>query len=259
MSASTEPRTSSDGAMDPADAAVDSTGADDRAILAAHFRALRRLHSSVEHLLHSPLNSIGLNLELLAAEMSDLARRGEGGGPDGRDSITSLGQVLTALRGGYARLIESTDSVLHVVLPGAGRVEAVDLARLARRVAGLGGTESVLLRATWNADIPPGPIHLETRSGLLVPALLSLVCSALEHAGQGSRITLSVAAGPESAEVRAEVEPGRPAADPASAEDFRRDLALLARRLGGSCRENAEESVFRIHLTLPRLFGAAAC
>lgn len=259
MSASTEPLPPYEGTADPAEAAADSTDADDTAILAAHFRALQRLHSSVEHQLRSPLNSIGLNLELLAAEIGDLAERERGDSPEGRDPAAALGQVLTALRGGYARLIESTDSVIHVVLPGASRVEAVDLARLARRVAGLGGTESVLVRATWQADIPPGPIHLETQSGLLMPALLALICSALEHAGAGSRITFSVAAGPEAAEVRAEVEPCRDPENPASAEERWRDLALLARRLGGSCGESAEESVFRIHLSLPRLFGAAAC
>lgn len=250
MSASDSPRTA-------AAASADESG-DETAILAAHFRAVRRLHSSIEHQLRSPLNSIGLNLELLAAEIGDLSERSPHDQPERHDPVAALGQVLAALRGGYARLVESTDSALHAVLPGAERVEVVDLARLARCVSDLGGTESVLLRATWLADLPAGPIHLETQGNLLVPALLVLVCSALENAEGGSRIAFSVSSGRDAAEIRLEVEPARLAENPA-AERRRRDLELLARRLGGSCGESAEESAFRIHLSLPRVFGDAAC
>ena len=245
----------SDSSRTAATPAAEESG-DDAAILAAHFRALRRLHSAVEHQLRSPLNSIGLNLELLAAEISDLAERDD---PGSRGSAATLGQVLGALRGGYARLIDSTDSVLNAVLPIAGRVEPVDLARLVRRVAGLGGTESVLLRATWRADLPDVPIPIESRPDLLLPALLALVCSALARAGAGARIALSLHAESEGAEVRVEVEPGRAEEDLAAEERRRRDLSLLADGLGATLREGAEGDVFRVHLSLPRRFGAAAC
>jgi signal transduction histidine kinase len=246
MSASTQPRTPID--------APGVEGDDDAAILATQFRALRHLHSSVEHQLRSPLNSIGLNLELLAAEIADLAK---GGDPE--KAASALGQVLTALRGGYARLIDSTDSVLEAVVPAAERVETLDLARLARRVAALGATGSVLQRATWQTAVPPVPITVETRRDLLVPALLSFVCLSLEHAGAEARIAFSVGAGPETAEVRAEIEPCRAGDRSSVARNCRHGLGLLARRLGASLREDVDERVFRIHLTLPRLFGAASC
>ncbi|HXU33010.1 MAG TPA: hypothetical protein VN851_20785 [Thermoanaerobaculia bacterium] len=238
--------------------AAESDGGDDLEILAAQFRALRRLHSSVEHLLHSPLNSIGLNLELLSVEIGDLAKRAERDGED-PERFEAVAAVQKALRAGYARLVGSTETIYEVILPGAQRVEEIDLARLARRAAGLGETESVLMRAAWSTAIPPVPITMRTRRDLLVPALLTVVASILDHAGADAKITFSLTSSPDAAEIEAVVEPGRPAEVPGSAEESRSGLALLARRLGGSCREGADETSFRIHLSLPRLFGAAAC
>jgi hypothetical protein len=254
MSASTEPRIPID--------ADEGESDDDPALLAAQFRALRCLHSSIEHLLHSPLNSIGLNLEVLAAEIGDLAKRSEdGGGGNGDDPerYAALSSVQKALRAGYARLLASTETIYEVILPRPMRVEEIDLARLARRVAGLGETESVLLRAAWHSAIPAVPITVRTRRDLLVPALLSVVSSALEHAGADAKIAFSLTAGAEAAEIEVVVEPGRQPGPGAKSGESRQGLAPLARRLGGACRESADERAFRIHLTLPRLFGAAAC
>ncbi|MEP7012532.1 MAG: hypothetical protein ABJC13_19600 [Acidobacteriota bacterium] len=227
---------------------------DDAAIRIAHFGALRCLRSAVEHQLRSPLNSISLNLELLAAEIADL---GKGGDPQA--AASALGEVLGALRGGYARLVESTDSVLNAVLPGAGKAETLDLAQLARRVAALGATESVLLRATWKTRIAPVPVSMQARRDLLVPALLSVVCLALEHSGESSRIDFSLTFGPETAEIETVIEPVRTPETAGRADESRQALARLVRCLGGSWRESADESGFRIHLSLPRVFGAPAC
>jgi signal transduction histidine kinase len=251
----------------PAGGETDDETAEAKALLAVHSRALSRLHSSVEHHLRSPLNSIGLNLELLAVEIADLVRREDrddrgdrDGGENRREAYSSLAEVLAALRGGYARLIGNADTVLDAVLPGnSERVEALDLAKLARRIAALGETESVLLRATWRTEIPPVPVTLEARRDLIVTALLLVVSSALEHAGAESRIAFSLSADSKTAEIRAEVEPCRDAERTPTAQDCGHGLTLLARRLGGSCQESANELVFRLHLSLPRLFGADAC
>ncbi|HEV7672015.1 MAG TPA: hypothetical protein VGS22_26135 [Thermoanaerobaculia bacterium] len=251
MSASAPPPTPTGGESDDEDA-------QETALLALHSRALRRLHSSIEHHLRSPLNSIGLNLELLAVEIADLARRDDR--DDAQEGRESLSEVLAALRGGYARLIGNVDTVLETVLPGsAGRVETLDLAQLARRIADLGGTESVLLRASWRADIPPVPVTLKTRRDVVVTALLLVVCSALEHAGTAARIAFSLSSDSESAEIRVEVEPCRQDEPTATARECGHWLPLLARRLGGSYGEGADERAFRLHLSLPRLFGADAC
>jgi hypothetical protein len=238
--------------------AAEGESEDDSAILAAQFRALRRLHSSIEHLLHSPLNSIGLNLELLAAEIDDLAKRSEADGGD-PERHAALSAVRKALHAGYARLVASTESIYEVVLPRAARFEEIDLARLARRVAGLGETEAVLVRAAWHSAIPPVAVTVRTRRDLLVAALLSVVSSGLEHAGADAAIVFSLTAGPEAAEIEVAVEPDRPVEPVERAEESRQALALLARRLGGTFRTSADERAFRIHLALPRLFGAAAC
>jgi len=257
MSASTEPRIPID--------ADEGENDDDSAILAEQFRALRCLHSSIEHLLHSPLNSIGLNLEVLAAEIGDLAKRSadsdrdDGGNGDDPERYAALSSVQKALRAGYARLVASTETIYEVILPKPERVEEIDLARLARRVADLGATESVLLRAAWHSAIPPVPITVRTRRDLLVPALLSVVSSGLAHAGADAKIAFSLSAGPEVAEIEVVVEPGRQPEPGAKSGESRQGLALLVRRLGGAYRESADERAFRIHLTLPRLFGAAAC
>lgn len=253
MSASTEPRNPR--------GADQGESEDDAAPLATQFRALRHLHSSIEHLLHSPLNSIGLNLEVLAAEIGDLAKRSAddgGGNGDDPERYAALSSVQKALRAGYARLVASTETIYEVILPKPERVEEIDLARLARRVADLGATESVLLRAAWRSAIPPVPITVRTRRDLLVPALLSVVSSGLAHAGADAKIAFSLTAGPEVAEIEVVVEPGRQPEPGGQSGEIRQGLALLVRRLGGACRESADERAFRIHLTLPRLFGAAA-
>ncbi len=239
--------------------AEDRGNDDDASILSAHFRALRRLHSSIEHLLHSPLNSIGLNLELLSVEIGDLAKNSQDGESDDLARYEAVSAVQKALRAGYARLVGSTETIYEVVLPGSERVEEIDLARLARRAAGLGETESVLLRAAWHTAIAPVPITVRSRRDLLLPAVLTVVTTALEHAGAESKITFSLTAGPDAVEIEAVVEPGRPATAPGNTGESRIGLDLLARRLGGACRESADERSFRIHLSLPRVFGAAAC
>lgn len=250
MSASTEPQT-------PLGAAGE--GDDESALLATQFRALRRLHSSIEHLLHSPLNSIGLNLELLSVEIADLAKHDEreGGDPERYAEITA---VQKALRAGYARLVASTETIYEVVLPGAEREEEIDLARLVRRAAGLGETEAVLLRATWATSVAPVPVPVRTRRDLLLPAVLSIVSSALTRAGAESRIAFSLSSNPEIAEIEAVVDPCRPVdgAEPGSGGDSPA-LARLVRRLGGTLLEGASERVYRIHFSLPRFPGAAAC
>jgi hypothetical protein len=252
MSASTDPQTPID--------AHEGEGDDQLAIFAAQFCALRRLHSSVEHLLHSPLNSIGLNLELLSAEISDLAKRSQahGGNGDDPERYAALSTAQKALRAGYARLLASTETIYEVVLPGADRVEEIDLARLARRIAGLGETESVLLRAAWHSAIPPVPVVVRTRGDLLVPTLLLAVATALEHAAADAKIAFSLTGDAQAAEIEVSVEPGRQP-EAGKAGQSRHGLALLVQRLGGVCREDANERAFRIHLTVPRLFGAAAC
>ncbi len=223
------------------------------ALLAAHFRALRRLRASVEHLLRSPLNSIGLNLELLAVEVADLAEREE-------RASASISEVLAALRNGYARLVESMTSVLATALPDRSHgIELLDLADLARQVAGLGEAEARLIHAAWQSEIPPGAITIKTRRDRLMPSLLLIVCSALDHAGPAARIRFSVRADRRVAEIEAEVESGCEAADAAAARESRLGLALLAGQLGGSCTESTERGRFRIHFMLPRLPGAPAC
>lgn len=228
----------------------------DTALLASHLSALRCLHSSMEHLLRSPLNSIGLNLELLAVEIADHAA----GGPQVATEHVSLHAVHQALCTGYARLLHSTDTVLTAILAQTSqRVEVVDLADLCRRIADLGETESVLLHATWKTEIPPGPQNLETRRNLLVSALLGVICTVLAQAGDGSKITFSLRASKESLAIEVEVAPCQEPKGTAFSREARPDLLMLMGLLGGSHDASTQEGVFRLQLSLPRLFGAAEC
>ncbi len=237
----------------------DGNRADEAATFAAHFRALRRLYSSFEHLLNSPLNSIGLNVELLAAETSDLQRQVDRGDAVGVRPGETFVPVLSALRAGYGRLVESSATALDLLPAATRREEEVDLVRLLRRLSTLGGTESILLRATWSFELPPHPVPVRARRDLLAPALLSLLCRGLAEAGAGSRMALSLNADPAEAKIRLTVEPRRPSGGEGEAERLCADLGELARRLGGECRESAGSDVFQIDFSLPRYPGAAAC
>ncbi len=201
------------------------------------FRALARFRSSIEHELRSPLNSLGLNLELLSNEVADL-----GGGAAG-----ALAETLASLRQAVGRMTGNVESLLRTVLPsGHRRTEVVDLDRALAELAALCRLEARLARVSTTVELPGRPWAVEVEGEALRQALLMVAAEALEHAVTGGAIAISLGGEAGAPVIRFEVRPWRQAA----AGDGSPALGLAAKALGAILERQAGEGSLVIEMRL---------
>jgi signal transduction histidine kinase len=124
----------------------------------------------------NPLSSIGLNAELLEEEL-------------GPQSSSEARRLLAAIGGEVDRLTEITESYLRLARLPQPRMEASDLAAVARRVLDFCGPEIGARKVESRVSLQPAPARLDEAQ--LRQALLNLVRNALEAMPSGGKLEIA--------------------------------------------------------------------
>lgn len=217
-------------------------------ILAERMRALRRLRPAIEHELRSGLNSVVLNVELLAAQIDRLEAFDD---PEIGREVETLRDMVLGLREGSVALTRRIEMTMRTVLPSdaPGGAEA-DLTEMVRNLAVFLAFEARLLGVRCETELPPAMASLPVpgRRSLVQAALLSLAAAALGVAAPGGALCLSLAAEGEWAVVGIAAEPFEGEAPP----EHGQGLEAICVALGAVFDSKAEGEARRFRLRLPR-------
>jgi signal transduction histidine kinase len=222
--------------------------AEDEAILATQMRALRRLRPAIEHELRSGLNSVVLNIELLAAQVERLEALGDV--EVGRE-VEALREMVADLREGSGNLTRRIEMTMRTVLPSeAAGAAPADLVEMVQNLGAFLAFEARLLGVRCQTVVPPEvtALPLPGRRSRVQAALLALAAEALRFAPSGGALRLSLAVEGEWAEVEIEARPLREE----RAADEPLGIEAIAAALGAHFESDGEGESHRLRLRFPR-------
>lgn len=234
--------------------AAESAAFDQR--LASQMHTLSRLYRAMAHDLRGPLNTMVVNLELLADAVSPGAT-----GPQ----VERLPRYVRVMKDETYRLARYLNAFLAGVAPPVYGERDVDLAREVPEVVEFVAASARRQEVDIDVDVEDGPLRVHGSAEDLRQALLALLTYALEEAPQGASVVLG--GGLEGERVRLWVE-REPAFDRDSAHralaseepETRPPVAgpglgvarATARRLGGDLKVvEVPDEGFRFELELP--------
>ncbi|MCB9708941.1 MAG: HAMP domain-containing protein [Myxococcales bacterium] len=141
--------------------------------------AIGRISAQVTHEVRNPLSSIGLNVELLEEELSQI------------NKTTETHALLAAIRKEIDRLAQITEKYLSLKRLPDPRLELEDVGEVVRAVVAFLEPELDAANLTLSIDLDPAP-RILIDEGQLRQALLNLVRNCKEAMPRGGRIWLSV-------------------------------------------------------------------
>lgn len=237
------------------DAAAAEAAAYDRR-LAGQMHTLSRLYRAMAHDLRGPLNTMVVNLELLADAVSPGAT-----GPQ----VERLPRYVRVMKDETYRLTRYLNAFLSGVAPPVYGERDIDLARELPDVAEFVGAQARRREVEVDLDLPDGPLRVHGSAEDLRQALLALLTHALDQVPQGDTLVVDGERDGDRVRLWLESEEGFDVAAARRAlegrfESASEDGAALglgvaratARRLGGDLRivEGSDEGA-RFELELP--------
>jgi signal transduction histidine kinase len=157
----------------------DITRSRDEKMRAERLAVVGRMASVVAHEVRNPLNSIGLNVELLREMIADRL------GPKERD-------VLDAVDGEVQRLAEITEEYLRFGRLPKGVLATFDAARLARETVEFMAGEISAAGVAAQVRTGGGPAIVSSDEGQLRQALVNVLRNAVEAMPDGGELTVGV-------------------------------------------------------------------
>jgi signal transduction histidine kinase len=223
--------------------------------LAGQMHTLSRLYRAMAHDLRGPLNTMVVNLELLADAVSPGAT-----GPQ----VERLPRYVRVMKDETYRLTRYLNAFLSGVAPPVYGERDVDLVREMPEVAEFVSAQARRREVEVDVDLPDGPLRVHGSAEDLRQALLSILTHALDQVPQGDTLVIEGERDGDRVLLTVESEEGFDVAAARRAlEDGiadRSDGAALslavaratARRLGGDLRivEGSDEGA-RFELELP--------
>lgn len=162
------------------DAAAAEAAAFDRR-LAGQMHTLSRLYRAMAHDLRGPLNTMVVNLELLADAVSPGAT-----GPQ----VERLPRYVRVMKDETYRLTRYLNAFLSGVAPPVYDERDVDLVREAADVAEFVGAQARRREVEIDVDLPDGPLRVRGSAEDLRQALLALLTHALDQVPQGDSLVV---------------------------------------------------------------------
>lgn len=160
-------------------AAVEAAAYDRR--LAGQMHTLSRLYRAMAHDLRGPLNTMVVNLELLADAVSPGAT-----GPQ----VERLPRYVRVMKDETYRLTRYLNAFLSGVAPPVYGERDVDLAREVPDVAEFVAAQARRRDVEVDVDLPDGPLRVHGSAEDLRQALLALLTHALDQVPQGDTLVI---------------------------------------------------------------------
>jgi len=156
--------------------------------MAARFRAISRLYSSMAHDLRAPLNALAINLDLLKSSMAKNQPADPIGAERQQRYLKVLGEEL-------AHLTRSLSTFLTQTLPAHEVEQVFDPHEVLLDLVALIAPMAKKQRVALDLQMGDHAVMLEGRRDALKQALLNLAMNAFEAMPQGGRLTIKLETG----------------------------------------------------------------